>query len=831
MLLNMFRYFFLFLFVFSFKQLNAQFNPHAGIIPSYTEGAIVSVSSMTPFTFVENIIDGDDGTFWQSEGALPTGFIIRPDLNILLGLGGTTASTNSGELIDSVITDGSVYTGLQIPPVSGKAWVEIDLGGSNPIRSLSLKGIVGTDSISIWIFHSASDSVKMGAYTSSDNYNWKHLSLVDTITKVLLESGNQFTITEIGALGEIPTEYAVIDLGTIKNIGVIETRHFTSNGVTASEVLLSLDSITWTKVADLDPLALTLITNRLPIEIPARYIKLKHTMVEENWQKANIWEIKAYDKYGRYGPLPPPSPNTNKLSDMFGVNGIWGWGHGIYSDLLAPGEGAYKYSQICSHARNYHNMSWDINDPDDVPDFNAMPGSLAQWWLDWDREYEVWNSAGLDVIASIQFSNSTQPESSWDNPYQAAYNYGFAFAQHFGPGVGNGLVKRIEVGNEPWDYQASFYREVLQGMAEGVKAADPDLLVFPCALQAVDSSAEVGNYLNYAGVRLLDSVAPYIDGINVHYYSYYNDSTGVRRATYPENYISSMRGVLNDLRYRDANFPGKKIYVSEWGWDSDGAGEPCTHNECVSETAQAIYGIRYALMLNRLGVDDMTWFFYANSNSGSSLYSRSGLTGSISTSFLEKKSFIAFDALLHHIGNDYFLDTLVENDDHWVYLFGDSTGTPTYLVGWRPVDEIDENSSSVSFPIAYAPDSAWTVSGLSSTGSDAPLPSYSGGNMTLSLSGVPLFVKLQNPPVVSSIESLKKKVKVYPNPTSGEVFIDGYDSFDGVVIKLKDCLGQEIKTWEGGTKSINISNLPQGIYYLSLYGIDKPLIFQLIKVD
>ena len=831
MLLNMFRYFFLFLFVFSFKQLNAQFNPHAGIIPSYTEGAIVAVSSMTPFTFVENIIDGDDGTFWQSEGALPTGFIIRSDLNILLGLGGTTASTNSGELIDSVITDGSVYTGLQIPPVSGKAWVEIDLGGSNPIRSLSLKGIVGTDSISIWIFHSASDSVKIGAYTSSDNYNWKHLSLVDTITKVLLKSGNQFTITEIGALGEIPTEYAVIDLGTIKNIGVIETRHFTSNGVTASEVLLSLDSITWTKVADLDPLALTLITNRLPIEIPARYIKLKHTMVEENWQKANIWEIKAYDKYGRYGPLPPPSPNTNKLSDMFGVNGIWGWGHGIYSDLLAPGEGAYKYSQICSHARNYHNMSWDINDPDDVPDFNAMPGSLAQWWLDWDREYEVWNSAGLDVIASIQFSNSTQPESSWDNPYQAAYNYGFAFAQHFGPGVGNGLVKRIEVGNEPWDYQASFYREVLQGMAEGVKAADPDLLVFPCALQAVDSSAEVGNYLNYAGVRLLDSVGPYIDGINVHYYSYYNDSTGVRRATYPENYISSMRGVLNDLRYRDANFPGKKIYVSEWGWDSDGAGEPCTHNECVSETAQAIYGIRYALMLNRLGVDDMTWFFYANSNSGSSLYSRSGLTGSISTSFLEKKSFIAFDALLHHIGNDYFLDTLVENDDHWVYLFGDSTGTPTYLVGWRPVDEIDENSSSVSFPIAYAPDSAWTVSGLSSTGSDAPLPSYSGGNMTLSLSGVPLFVKLQNPPVVSSIESLKKKVKVYPNPTSGEVFIDGYDSFEGVVIKLKDCLGKEIRTWEGGTKSINISNLPQGIYYLSLYCIDKPLIFQLIKVD
>ena len=586
-----FQYILCLLLVFTFEPLIAQFDPHAGIIRSFTEGAGVSVSSITPSTFAESIIDGDEGTFWQSGGALPSGFLVRQDLNILLGLGGTPAASNSGGLPDTAITDGDVYTALLIPQVSGKAWVEIDLGGASPFRSLSMKGSVMADSISVWVFHIGGDSVKLGAYYDADNYSMKRFSLIDTITMIRLVSDMEFTISDVGALAEIPTEFAVVDLGTVQNIGWLESRHYAGSDVASSQILLSEDSITWTKVADLDPSAISLVTNRLPSEIPARYIKLEHTMVEGDWNKAEIWEIRAYDRYGKYGPFPPASPSPHTLSTMLGVNGIWGWGYSVYSDLLDPGQGPFQYNQICTHVRNYHNLNWDVSDPDVVPDFDGMPGSLAQWWLDWDREYEVWNSAGLDVFASIQFSNANQPDSIWDDPYLAAYNYGFAFAEHFGSGVGNGLVKRIEVGNEPWDYEASFYREVLQGMAEGAKAADPTMLVLPCALQAVDSSAEVGNYMNYAGVRLLDTITPYIDGLNGHYYSYYNDSTGVRRATYPEDYVSAMRGVLNDLRYRDANFPGKKMVVSEWGWDSDGAGESCTPNECVSEAAQASYGV------------------------------------------------------------------------------------------------------------------------------------------------------------------------------------------------------------------------------------------------
>ena len=122
-----FQYLLFFLFVFPFESLTAQFDPHAGIISSFTEGAAITVSSITPTSFTESIIDGDEGTFWQSGGALPTGFLIRQDLNILLGLGGTSASSNSGGLPDSAITDGSVYTGLQITQVSGKPFRVIDL--------------------------------------------------------------------------------------------------------------------------------------------------------------------------------------------------------------------------------------------------------------------------------------------------------------------------------------------------------------------------------------------------------------------------------------------------------------------------------------------------------------------------------------------------------------------------------------------------------------------------------------------------------------------------------------------------------------------------------
>ena len=62
-----------------------------------------------------------------------------------------------------------------------------------------------------------------------------------------------------------------------------------------------------------------------------------------------------------------------------------------------------------------------------------------------------------------------------------------------------------------------------------------------------------------------------------------------------------MHEVRNFIRFRDANFPGKPIYLTEWGWDSDGAGETASGSESVSERAQALYAIRGAMMFARQG--------------------------------------------------------------------------------------------------------------------------------------------------------------------------------------------------------------------------------------
>jgi hypothetical protein len=133
--------------------------------------------------------------------------------------------------------------------------------------------------------------------------------------------------------------------------------------------------------------------------------------------------------------------------------------------------------------------------------------------------------------------------------------------------------------------------------------------------------------------------AVYLDVLNTHAYSYTYSADGKRTGVPPENPTSSINEVRNFLRFRDANLPHLPVYLTEWGWDSAVAGESCNANECVSERAQAVYGIRGALMLSRLGLDRLTWFFYANDAKCDTLYCRSGVTGSVNTGFAPKQSF------------------------------------------------------------------------------------------------------------------------------------------------------------------------------------------------
>lgn len=506
--------------------------------------------------------------------------------------------------------------------------------------------------------------------------------------------------------------------------------------------------MTWTTVATLDPNALSMVTTRLSTPMNLRYLRVRHQVQEEDWAKVYVWEIQAYDQYGPYGPPPTPAVNPHSMAELLGVDGIWGWGTNQYSDDLGSDRGPQLYTRVAASARNYHNMSWDVTDPDHVPDYDAMAaghGTEAQWWLNWDREYGAWVQAGLPVDASIQFIKDVFPPEVWDDPYIAGYNYGYAFARHFGPTHGTGHVRVMEVGNEPWHYSADFYRQVLHGMAQGAKTADPALIVLPAAFQADTPEAPDASEGNYLGARVTADEAPYLDGLNAHVYSFATLPDGARVAVPPEHPESGMHALRNILRFRDANMPGKPVYVTEWGWDSTGAGEVCNASECVSEEAQALYAVRGALMLAREGADRLDWFFYANDKNCDTLFCRSGLTGSVNTGFALKRSFTALEALTDTLGDRHFVSALREDDEAWVYLLGDADGTPTHLVAWRPVDAADTSVVTVTVPVNGIPGRAWHLGGLSAHGEPVATPGINPatGDWLLPLTATPLVATIE----------------------------------------------------------------------------------------
>ncbi len=102
--------------------------------------------------------------------------------------------------------------------------------------------------------------------------------------------------------------------------------------------------------------------------------------------------------------------------------------------------------------------------------------------------------------------------------------------------------------------------------------------------------------------------------------------------------------------------------------------------------------------------------------------------------------------------------------------------------------------------------------------------------MTLSLSGVPLVVKLKDSPFTSTSHDVEATLTAYPNPTTGDIYIQGHDlSKDNIV--LRDCLGQLVRNWKGGNERINIADLPQGVYFLTLNNMQASTIVRLVKVE
>ncbi|WP_040670428.1 T9SS type A sorting domain-containing protein [Nitritalea halalkaliphila] len=330
-------------------------------------------------------------------------------------------------------------------------------------------------------------------------------------------------------------------------------------------------------------------------------------------------------------------------------------------------------------------------------------------------------------------------------PIRFGGSLGTAFGSVFGPSHEN-LVQTVEIGNEPWDYSDSTYVAILEGMAEALKAADPQLKVLPAALQASNPfMGNTGVSKNFMGYKLSPQAAPYLDGVNIHVYSYTRDASGNRIAVHPEHPESGMRNLFAGIRFRDHNMPGKEVHVTEWGWDASSLNEQAVNTEAVSEQAQALYALRGLFWLSRMGVDRADWFFYANvpmENGGAPInYDRSGLTESRLFGFREKLAFKAVERMQNLMGDLYFDSVLEESEQAYIYVLRNAAGELSHLLAWRPVpgDELEEVPHAFFYP--YAAQEAFRISGQSSDLEPLVLD-IQDGEFRLPLSAAPLLVPL-----------------------------------------------------------------------------------------
>ncbi|PNH07564.1 Replication factor C subunit 3 [Tetrabaena socialis] len=426
-----------------------------------------------------------------------------------------------------------------------------------------------------------------------------------------------------------------------------------------------------------------------------RYLRLRHQVKEDaDWRKVYVWGLDAYDEFGQWGPPPPPVPHPLTLRSMLGVNGIWGWGFNKFSKELAA-------------------------------DAKALALQL--------------------VDASFQFLPDDFPATAWGaNITNTTYYLGRAFAAHFGPGRAppNVSLDSVEFGNEPWNYNATFYSALLRGFAIGVKESDPTIRLMPCALQASNPFAEDGGGGNFIGSRIPPDIAPIFDAVNMHTYSWARSEDGVLRGAHPEHPASSFQCALRGTRVGwGAGCPGAllclevcKVQRCPLGEDQEPQradwelyiGE-VAKNIMDEQSPKQLYTVRgklYELLANCIPPElimrqlvlellkrmdeEIKVEIVQQGALGSGVFTRSGLRGSNSTSFPALPVWYALRAFMQAAGSTRFLGLAAERPDVFAYYLGPggavtpaagqqaaaeaagadsgvAAAAATHLLAWRPV--------------------------------------------------------------------------------------------------------------------------------------------------
>lgn len=337
-----------------------------------------------------------------------------------------------------------------------------------------------------------------------------------------------------------------------------------------------------------------------------------------------------------------------------------------------------KRIKVAGIVREYHNWSWNdrpvykngkmINYPG-YPNNTLMYNLFGGAW-NFDEFYGLLRFNNIEVVPCIMKSLSwlnknygkpVPPGSSTEDPlsYYAHADFLFQYAARYGSKVvndsilkvrksagqrvksGMNLIKYYENWNEPnawwmkahWNFSATEFAAMssadfdghLGKMSnhQGIKAADPAAKMVMGGLVGINLEYLI--QLKRWSDEHRDGSFPF-DVINMHHYSK-TSASGIRKAISPEEDSLGFK-VKKIVNYRNDNLPGKEIWLSEFGYDTNPNSPQAAPKikDNPPEITQAQWLIRSFLILSSTGIDRAFMYMLRDVDNSANLYATSGLT-------------------------------------------------------------------------------------------------------------------------------------------------------------------------------------------------------------
>ncbi len=330
------------------------------------------------------------------------------------------------------------------------------------------------------------------------------------------------------------------------------------------------------------------------------------------------------------------------------------------------------YAPAIRQVRDYHNIHWDLGGDTSSP--TQFPKSANN--VHWENLYGDWVRDGYEIDASLTFNHL--PPEKWADIEKDVERYGEEFARYFGPS-GHKLVTAAEIGNEPGVFSDEDYTKVFKAFATGLRRGDPKLTILTGNLNPGESD-------KYSkSVTTIKDLAPLYDVLKIHTYAQVEGWPTWKR-TYPEDpdneFLSKVQQLID---WRDANVPGKEVWVTEFGWDSTTKPNHTEGNfkdwEGVTDTQQAQYLVRAFLCFSNMAID-RAYIYFFNDKDEPSVHAAAGLT----RNFVPKPSLYAVSHLRATLG-DYRFKRVIKEDVGELYVYEyQSASDPKKFVwaAWSP---------------------------------------------------------------------------------------------------------------------------------------------------